>query len=73
LWPFQQGVPPRAGDVLKGRVLSTEQAARIEPDDYPLARYSPPGWQVGASLALVLAGFGVTQGIARLGSRKALD
>jgi putative membrane protein len=71
LWPFQQGVPPRAGDVLKGRILTAEQAAAIEPDDYRLDRYSPPGWQVGASLALALAGFGITQGIAQLGAKKA--
>ncbi len=73
LWPFQQGVPPKAGDVLKGRVLSAEQAAAIEPDDYPLQRYSPPGWQFGASLALMIAGLGLTQGIARLGAGKASD
>jgi putative membrane protein len=70
LWPFQQGVPPKAGDVLKGRVLTAEEAAQIESDDYPLERYSAPGWQVGASLALIVAGFGVTQGIARLGAGK---
>lgn len=73
LWPFQQGVPPKAGDVLKGRVLTAEEADAIEPDDYRLERYAPPTWQVGASLALALAGFGVTQGISRLGSRKAAD
>ena len=28
--------------------------------DYPLERYAPPGWQVGASLALALAGFAKT-------------
>ncbi len=71
LWPFQQGVPPEAGDVLKGRVLSAEEAAQVEPDDYRLERYSPPGWQVGASLALALGGFGITQGTSRLGARKA--
>lgn len=71
LWPFQQGVPSKSGDVLKGRVLSAEQAAQIEPDDYPLQRYSPPGWQLGASLVLAIAGFGMTQGIARLGAGKA--
>jgi putative membrane protein len=71
LWPFQQGVPPKAGDVLKGRVLTAAEAAEIEPDDYLLERYSPPGWQVGASLALVIAGFGMTQGISRVGARKA--
>ena len=70
LWPFQQGVPPQAGDVFKGRILTAEEAVEIEPDDYSLERYAPPGWQLGASLALTLAGFGITQGVARLGSRK---
>ena len=70
LWPFQQGVPPQAGHVLKGRVLTSADAAKIKPEDYPLERYSPPGWQVGASLALVIAGFGITQGVARLGAGK---
>jgi hypothetical protein len=56
---------------LKGRALTVEEAARIDPDDYPLERYSPQIWQVGASLALTLAGFGITQAVSRLGSRKA--
>jgi putative membrane protein len=71
LWPFQQGVPPKTGDLLKGRVLSAQEAAEIEPEDYRLEHYSPPGWQFGASLALALGGFGVAQGISRLGAKKA--
>ena len=67
LWPFQQGVAPQPGDVVKGRVLTAETAAEVEPDDYPLDTFTPSAGQVGASLGLILVGFGVTQGISHIG------
>ena len=67
LWPFQQGVAPQPGDIVKGRVLTAETAAQVEPDDYPLDTFAPSAAQVAASLGLILAGFGVTQGVSHIG------
>ena len=70
LWPFQQGVAPQVGDVLNGRTLTAEEAAAVEPDNFPLEHYPPETARTFASLALVIAGFGVTQGISRLGAQR---
>ena len=67
LWPFQQGVAPGPGDVVKGRVLTVETAAEVEADDYPLETFDPSGAQIAASLGLILAGFAATQGVAHIG------
>ena len=67
LWPFQQGVAPAPGTVIKGRVMTPELIADLEPKDYPLEKFSPSGAQVGASIGLILAGFAIAQGVARIG------
>lgn len=67
LWPFQQGVAPAIGSVVKGRVMTPEQIAELEPKDYPLERFSPRGAHVGMALALIVAGFAAAQGVARVG------
>ena len=67
LWPFQQGVPPRPGDVVKGQVLTTATVAEVDPDDYPVEFFTPSAAQVAGSLALIGLGFAATQGVSRLG------
>ncbi len=67
LWPFQEGVPPQAGDLLKGRVLTAAELAEVDPEDYRVMRFDPTGGQVGGALALVLAGLGATLLIDRVG------
>ncbi len=71
LWPFQQGVRPEPGDLFKGRVLTTEQVEALAPENYPSVRFRPSRGQVGASLALIVAGFFVTAVIAHLGRDRA--
>ena len=68
LWPFQAGVAPEPGDVVKGQVMTSERIAALEPEDYPLQLFDPSAGQVGVSLALIAAGFAVTQGVARVGA-----
>jgi putative membrane protein len=67
LWPFQQGVAPQVGDVIKGRVVTAESFAQLKPSDYPTAYFSPSGAQIGSAIGLVLLGFAATLGVARLG------
>ncbi len=68
LWPFQQGVPPQAGDVVKGQVLTAESAAEVEPDDWAVRFFRPSPGQAGGALALAGLGLAATLAIARLGS-----
>jgi putative membrane protein len=71
LWPFQQGVDPVLGEtVIKGQVVTAENLAEFDREDYPTAFFSPSSGQVGASLGLILLGFGLTTAVARIGGDK---
>jgi len=67
LWPFQQGVAPQPGDIVKGRVMTAETIAELDADDYPLERFDPSGGQIAGSLGLIVLGLAVTQGVSALG------
>ena len=70
LWPFQQGVRPEAGDLFKGRILTADVLEELKPEDYPTRFFHPSGIQVGGSVLILLAGFGVTTAISCLGRDK---
>lgn len=76
LWPFQQGVPPEPGTVLKGQIVepADDGGLLLQPsgralaaDDYPTETFAPSLTQLLASLALLLVGYGATQIVDRLG------
>jgi putative membrane protein len=67
LWPFQQGVAPSVGDTFKGRTLTTELLAEVEPEDSPTEYFRPRASQVFGALGAIVAGFGVTLGVSRIG------
>ena len=67
LWPFQEGIPPDVGDVLKGRVLTEADLDEIEEEDWTVERFDPTGGQMGLSVVLILAGLGATLLIDRVG------
>jgi len=68
LWPFQQSVPPRLGQVVRGIVLSSEDmVAAVAAKDLPTAWFTPSPGQVLAALGLVVLGFAVSTAVARLG------
>jgi putative membrane protein len=68
LWPFQHGVPPKPGDVIRGRAVTAAEIAEIKPERWALQRFTPTPGQAGASLGLVLLGLLATLGIDRFGS-----
>lgn len=67
LWPFQRGVPPQVGQVVKGQVVTEENRLAFDDDDWPVEFFSPTAAQAAASLGLIAAGFVITLGVARLG------
>ena len=73
LWPFQQPVEPKVGDIIKGQVVRLEAIADIEKDDWKLERFEPTGSDVGTSLGLMLSGLLVTLAVARMGGSSADD
>jgi putative membrane protein len=73
LWPFQQGRPPRPGEVVKGRLMTAESIAGVRPEDYPLEIFGPAAGQVAGAMALIVAGFAVTQLVAWVGGGNGED
>jgi putative membrane protein len=67
LWPFQQANAPQVGDVIKGQVVSAENASDFEPDDWPVRFFDPTPVQGATSIALVGLGLAATLLIGRLG------
>ena len=70
LWPFQHGVQPVVGAVVKGRVMTAELIAQLSPAKYPTAVFSPDVTQIAAAIGLIGLGFLATVLIARLGTEK---
>ena len=67
LWPFQVGIKPRIGDMIKGQAVTAESVGEIEKDDWPVKYFRPSLLQVVGSLALIATGFGVTTIVAKVG------
>ncbi|MEM7137618.1 MAG: DUF368 domain-containing protein [Myxococcota bacterium] len=67
LWPFQQGVAPKIGQLFKGSILDAERLAELTPDKYPTAFYSPEWGEVAMSIALVALGYAITTLVAKIG------
>jgi putative membrane protein len=79
LWPFQQGVAPEVGSVLKGQTVVVDDAGglvfegsgkAVEADDYGTEVFNPTAVQVMASAGLVVVGFLITLGVDRVGGGK---
>jgi putative membrane protein len=66
LWPFQQGVAPEIGDVVKGQVVTAETLATLDAEDWPTKFFGPANSQMMTSLGLILAGFLATSMISKI-------
>jgi putative membrane protein len=69
LWPFQAGVRPQVGDMVKGQVMTEALILELDAEDYPARYFTPGAGQVGGSLAMILLGFGITFGVSRFGGK----
>ncbi|RNC81282.1 MAG: DUF368 domain-containing protein [Phycisphaera sp.] len=71
LYPFREGVEPQIGEIIKGETLKTpEQAAEVDPKDWPQRTFTPTAGQLGGSFGLIVLGLGITLGIDRVGRKK---
>ncbi len=69
LWPFTEPVRPRVGDIVRGQaILSPAMVEKIAPADYRRERTLPSAGQAGGAALLVLAGFGASWSVSRLGA-----
>lgn len=73
LYPFVEGVPPVAGEVIRGQTLTAETAGQVEPKKWRQERFAPSALQLAGALGMVVVGFGLTLGIARIGGGEEKD
>lgn len=71
LWPFQRGVPPVLGATFKGQIVTA--STELKPEDFPTEFFTPSIAQIGGAIALIVAGYIITVGIARLGGAAKLE
>ena len=68
LWPFTEPIRPRVGDVVRGQeIVSPDMVEAVDPADYRRERTLPTARQAGGAALLVLAGFGASWSVSRLG------
>jgi len=67
LWPFQVGVVPAIGDVVRGETMTKASIAQLEPEDYPTQYFTPATAQIGGSIGGIVLGFFITVTISRIG------
>jgi putative membrane protein len=70
LWPFQEGVAPKVGEMFKGQALTAERLADLGPDKYPTEFFAPSFTDVMMAIGLVGIGYMITTLVARLGGAK---
>ena len=67
LYPFQAPVSPEPGFVYQGKNLSSDELSLVDPEDWPLARFTPSATQTGSALALIALGLCSTLAVDRIG------
>ncbi len=71
LWPFQHSADPVLDETLvKGQLVTAENLADFDREDYPTAYFPPTALQVLASLGLIGLGLAATTGIAHIGRER---
>lgn len=74
LYPFRDGVLPVVGDEIKGELVTAENLIEMQAadnaKDWKQEAFKPSGSQIVGSQLLIVLGFGMTVGIARLGREK---
>ncbi len=70
LYPFRDAIEPAIGSVFKGAQVTAESLPSLIEDqqDWPMRAFSPTMMQVASSLGLMVVGFLITGGVARLGA-----
>jgi putative membrane protein len=67
LWPFQEGVAPKVGEMFKGQVLTAARLAELGPDKYPTEFFTPAFTDLMMAVGLVGVGYMITTLVARVG------
>ncbi len=68
LYPFKEGVEPQVGDTFEGEIVTEESKPEIDPKDWPEDFFTPSVVHIVGGVGLIIAGFGATTLVTRLGS-----
>ena len=71
LWPFQVGVQPEVGQVIKGEAVTAENIAEVDPEDWPTEYFKPGFGLIMSSVVLIVAGCGATMAVSKIGGSNA--
>ncbi len=69
LWPFQTGVQPEIGDMVKGQIVTKDTLLQIEAEDWPVRFFVPSVSQVSSVLVLICIGVGATLALDRFNAK----
>ena len=67
LWPFQEPIAPKVGDLVQGQVVTPLTVESIDLEDWRVETFQPTAGDVAGSLALIALGLGATLAISRIG------
>ena len=67
LWPFQEPVAPKVGEIVQGQVVTPLTVKSIDLEDWRVETFQPTAGDVASSLALIALGLGATLAISRIG------
>lgn len=67
LWPFQHGVAPKVGDTFKGQLVTAQSLPGLKAEDFPTDFFTPDAMQIAGAIGLIIVGYFITVGVARLG------
>ena len=70
LFPFQEGVEPKVGDIVKAQVVTEESLSEIDQEDWPTRYYPPTATQAISSILLIGVGLAMTFGISMVGGKE---
>jgi putative membrane protein len=68
LWPFSAPVAPQLGDIVRGKALTTQEMVEaVDRKHYRRAPVAPTAGEFAGGLAFIVAGFGMSWGVSRMG------
>jgi len=69
LFPFQRGIPPKVGDIIKAQPVTAESLSGIDPEDWPVEFFTPSMLEAAVSVILILVALALTITLCRLESK----
>ena len=73
LWPFQVGVQPEIGQIIKGQEVTAANIDEVDSEDWPIEYFEPRFGLIVASISLIVFGLVITTTVSRIGNAENED